>query len=155
MHANDYLCVEDNKILNDFRDELLKELEKNNYYLREFKNKYGILPETLAYHIVKSLKSTPEKTANVCAIMLCRFVGTLCIIAANKRFSKNRHEELKKSLSVFISNPVIRPLAIYQSKQIYSLLNSVNIELRNVALHRFDKLSNINEDIIINLALKR
>ncbi len=154
MHANDYLCVEDNKILNDFRDELLKELEKNNYYLREFKNKYGILPETLAYHIVKSLKSTPEKTANVCAIMLCRFVGTLCIIAANKRFSKNRHEELKKSLSVFISNPVIRPLAIYQSKQIYSLLNSVNIELRNVALHRFDKLSNINEDIIINLALK-
>lgn len=154
MHANDYLCVEDNKILNNFRDELLKELEKNNYYLREFKNKYGILPETLAYHIVKSLKSTPEKTANVCAIMLCRFVGTLCIIAANKRFSKNRHEELKKSLSVFISNPVIRPLAIYQSKQIYSLLNSVNIELRNVALHRFDKLSNINEDIIINLALK-
>lgn len=154
MHANDYLCIENNKILNDFRNELLEKLENNNYYLREFHNKYGVLPETLAYHIVKSLKSTPEKTANVCAIMLCRFVGILSIIAENKKFSKDRHEALKKGLSVFISNPVIRPLAIYQSKQIYSLLNSVNSELRNVALHRFDKLSNINEDIVINLALK-
>lgn len=153
MHADDYLCVEENKILNDFRDDLIKELENNNYYLREFKNRYGIIPETLAYHIVKSLKSTPERTAKICAIMLCRFVGTLCIIASNKRYNKSWHEVLKKSLSVFISNPVIRPLAIHQSAQICNLLNSADDRLRKVALHRFDRLSNINEDIITNLAL--
>lgn len=44
-------------------------------------------------------------------------------------------------------------MAVYQSKQIWSLVtNPCNEPLNKVALHRYDRLSNTNEDIVSNLA---
>lgn len=153
LHADKHIIEQnDYKHIQSHIEEIIDDINNNRYSRSGIQKKYGIVEETLIYHIVALYKHNPEKTSKLCAISLSKLLGELNQYTRSTKWNYDYEDMLHRRrtlLPVVIANPCIRPLAKFFAKAYLEII-STNFN-SNDALTFSDKRGTVNNIMLQNI----